>query len=73
MSEKSIPKSRSRTAYLCTDGWAGIGAQEVVVIGETPKKYRIQAVKRTKIAGYNRWLEIGQTSLVPKYAVRFTP
>ena len=63
----------SRQAWICTDGWAGIGAQEVVVIRETPKKYRVQAVKRTKLAGYNRWLEVGQTSLVPKYAVRFTP
>lgn len=63
----------NRSGWLCTDGWAGIGAQEVLVIGETPKKYRVQAIKRTKIAGYNRWLEVDQQTLVPKYAVRFTP
>ena len=44
--------------------------QPIVVVGETPKKYRIRADQRTRLAGRSRWLEPGQTTLVPRTAVR---
>lgn len=58
-------------ALLCTGGWHGYIEQPVTVVGETPKRYRIKANARTKLAGRSRWLEIGETVLVPKTAIRF--
>lgn len=40
------------------------------VIGETPSKFRITAIERTKLAGRNRWIATGETALVPKPAIR---
>ena len=60
-----------RVAHLMLDGWAGVSRQPVEVIGETPTRYRIQARQRTKLAGRSRWIEAGETALVPKHAVRF--
>lgn len=60
-----------RDAYLRFDDWAGCRETYVVVIGETPKRYRIRAAMRTRLAGRNRWLEQGATALVPKRAIRF--
>ena len=59
-------------AVLCLNGWEGRTETSVEIVGETPKRYRIRASKRVKLAGRNRWLEIGKTALVPKYAVRPT-
>lgn len=61
---------KTRTGYLMLDGWAGRREHKVEVIGETPKRYRIRAVERTKLAGRCRWLYAGETALVPKYAIR---
>ncbi len=59
-------------ALLCLNGWHGRSEEPVIVIGETPKRYRIQAIKRTACAGRCRWLEAGETCLVPKRAVRLS-
>jgi hypothetical protein len=59
-----------RIGYLGLDGWAGRRERKVEVVGETPKRYRIRAIEKTKLAGRNRWLDVGKTALVPKYAVR---
>lgn len=59
-------------AYLCTDGWAGRNEQAVLVVGETPKKYRIKAVMRTRMPGRCRWLSAGELALVPKHAIRMS-
>jgi len=56
-------------ALLCLNGWGGRTETSVEIIGETPKRYRIRANKRIKLAGRNRWLEIGKTALVPKSAI----
>ena len=61
-----------RQAYLCLNSYAGRSEQAVLVIGETPKKYRIKAVMRTKIGGRNLWLYAGESALVPKTAIKFT-
>lgn len=57
---------------LCLNSWAGRTETPVEIIDETPKRFRIRASQRTKLAGRDRWLEVGQTALVPKYAVRLT-
>ena len=56
---------------LVLDGWAGRTEQPVLIVGETPKRYRIACVdKPVKLGGRNRWLNPGSTALVPKSAVR---
>ena len=54
---------------LLLNGWAGRIEQEVEIIGRTPKRLRIRAIVRTKLAGRDRWLETGRTALVPVSAV----
>lgn len=57
-------------AWLHTDGWAGRRKQAVVVVGETPKCYRIEAVGlRIRLAGSQRYLNYGETALVPRSAI----
>jgi hypothetical protein len=57
-------------SYLVLQGWHGSSSQLVVTIGDTPKRFRIMALARTRLAGRGRWLDPGQTALVPKSAVR---
>ena len=59
-----------RTGILRMDGWEGRTEEKVEIIGETPKRYRIRADRRIKLAGRDRWLEVGDDVLVPKTAVR---
>ena len=63
--------TETKQAYLCTDGWAGRSEQAVLIVGETPKRYRIKAVMRTKLPNY-RWLYVGELAMVPKTAIRLT-
>lgn len=58
-------------AYLCLNGWEGRTEERVQIIGETSKRYRIVCDRRIKLAGAQRWLEIGKDVLVPKSAIRF--
>lgn len=65
--------SQDRTpvySYLILSGWHGTSATKVITVGETPKRFRIRAITRTKLAGRGRWLEPGEEALVPKTAVR---
>lgn len=55
---------------LYTSSWAGTLKQRVRVVGETPKRYRIEALKRTRLGGRRRLIEEGETALVPKFAVK---
>jgi hypothetical protein len=55
---------------LALSGWEGITFTDVEVTGETQKKYRIRAIKDTRLAGRCRTLKAGDSTLVPKYAVR---
>lgn len=57
-------------SYLSISGWHGTTTTLVVTVGWTPKRYRIRAITRTRLAGRNRWLEPGQETLVPRTAVR---
>jgi hypothetical protein len=71
MSKTASSPATPRAAYICLDGYTGRTEQAVMVVGETPKKYRIRAVMRTKLGGA-KWLYTGEMALVPKHAVRFS-
>lgn len=58
-------------AYLLLDGWEGRTKQLVRVTDATPKRYRIRADSRIRLAGRSRYLEPGHTALVPKTAIKF--
>jgi hypothetical protein len=60
-----------RYASFGLDGWAGRLVQRVGVIGETKNCYRIIALTYTYLRGRGRRLHEGQTSLIPKHAIRF--
>lgn len=49
-------------------GWHGRTWKTVRLIGETPKRYRIQAIEETRLPC--RVLQPGHHALVPKSAVR---
>ena len=68
----SARSATDREGFIQLDGWAGRSESRVLVIGETAKRYRIQAITRTKLAGRYRYIDAGQTTLVPKHAVSFT-
>ena len=75
MSESEHPVNAAgsgKYAFIQLDGWSGRSESRVLIIGETPKRYRIQAITRTKLAGRDRYLNAGETTLVPKRAVSFT-
>jgi len=59
--------------YLNLNSWGGLSSYRIEVIGETPKRFRIQAITKTKVAGRQRWLKPGDTTLVPKHAITTEP
>lgn len=65
-----------REAVLHTDGWGGRQRQYCIVVGETAKRYRIQAIRGSELrlprrGGVLKVLSSG-TYLVPKTAISFT-
>lgn len=54
---------------LIINGWAGRREIPVLIVGETPKRYRIQAIQPIKLVG--RYIESGETNLVPQNAIDF--
>ena len=63
-----------RPAHLHREGWAGHISDPIVVIGETPKRYRIRFLRESYAPG-KRWRLVGPDTvlLVPKHAVTFDP
>lgn len=61
-----------RTGYLVlAHPWAGAQSRTLVeIVGETPRRFRIRAIERTRLAGRLRYIDAGQEALVPKHAVR---
>ena len=55
---------------LTITGWHGATSTEVEIVGATPKRVRIRALTRTRLAGPGRWLDVGEETLVPTTAVR---
>ena len=52
------------------NGWAGYFEQPAEIVGERPTKWRVRSAKIIRLGGRNRWLEPGETALVPKSAVK---
>lgn len=59
-------------AWLQLDGWEGRTQQPVEIVGQTPKRFRIRAGRRTRLAG-RRYLGPDDEALVPRYAVTVEP
>lgn len=62
-----------RPAWLHLDGWAGHTRQPVIVVGETPTRYRIRVEQVTRLGGFMRNLHPGERALVPRRAITFPP
>ena len=60
-------------AMLMITGWHGSTVSRVLIVGETPKRYTIRALARTKLAGRGRWISRGEEAMVPRSAVRVEP
>jgi hypothetical protein len=56
---------------VCVNSWAGRLEHPCRVVGETPKRWRIEVDKPTLLPPRNSELRPGQQRLVPKTAVRF--
>jgi hypothetical protein len=69
--EKSegIAEDADRFGLIHLDGWSGRTTERVRIVGETPQRYRVEAITRTRLAGRCRWLAPGDRALVPKRAV----
>jgi len=50
--------------------YAGYHETPVLVVGETPTRYRVRGITLTRLAGRNRSLAPGETKLVPKHAIK---
>lgn len=68
-------KPQPTAAYLWLNSWAGVSGQEIFVVGETPKFYRIRPPwqKTVRLPGYRRTLTYPNTALVPKESVHRRP
>ena len=60
---------KTRFGFVCTNSYAGRRENRVEIIRETPKRYQIRAITKTKLAGRDRRLENGEVAMVPKWAV----
>jgi|SRR6185295_14545667 len=70
---QGAPREAGRHALLLLDGWHGRSEAAVVIVGETPTRYRVtpgDGLERVRLGGRQRWLPKGETALVPKTAVR---
>ncbi len=70
MNERASLYVEPYRALLRTNGFEGYRETEVEVIGETVQKFRIKALIGTKLGGRSRWLNKGETALVPKRAIK---
>ena len=61
----------NRKAVVCIDSWAGRQEKPCRVVGETPKRYRIEVDVPTTLPPRFSTLFPGKTKLVPKRAVKF--
>lgn len=67
------PEPYPRRGLLSRQGWHGTSGTVVLVVGETPTRYRIRALEETRLAGNRRTLAAGEEALVPKRAITFPP
>lgn len=60
----------NKMAYICLEGRGGRIKHPCRVIGETPKKYRVEILEIVILPG-NRKKQVGDITLIPKYAIKF--
>lgn len=70
---KKTERSFPFTGWLNLSGWAGRTSKLVEVVGETPQRFRIRAIEKTRLSGRLRWLEPGETTLVPRHSITDEP
>lgn len=63
------PEFREGQSYLCPDGWDGRSLVPVVIIKETPKRYRIELLSDCLMPS-RRFRKRGSVMYVPKYAIQ---
>jgi hypothetical protein len=68
--ERELPP---HTGVLVLRGTSGAREQLVEIVGEYRQYYIIRAIVRTRLAGRARHLAIGDTTRVPKRAIRLEP
>lgn len=66
---KSPALAKGKAAFVCVDSWAGRREFPCRVVGETPKRFRIEVDTPTKLPGAD--LCPGESRLVPKSSIRF--
>ena len=59
-----------RDAVVVMESFAGITRHPCVVVGETPKRYRVRMKQRTRLPRC-RWVYAGELTTVPKHAIDF--
>lgn len=59
--------------FLCTNSWAGYNETEIELLAWVGKMARIKAIKRTVLGGRRRWIDVGETALVPRHAIKSFP
>lgn len=59
-----------RDAVVVMESFAGIIRYPCIVVGETPKRYRVRMKQRTRLPPH-RWVYAGELTTVPKHAVDF--
>lgn len=57
-------------AVFKMNGWAGYSETPCIVVGSTPKRYRVKLTRRCRLPGRGRWGHAGEVVLMPKAAVR---
>ena len=60
----------ARHAVFMMNGWAGYSETPCIVVGETPKRYRVKLTKQCRLPGRMRWGSKDQIVLMPKASVR---
>ena len=66
----SVTTARAEFGLQGLQGWRDATWTEVEVVGETPKRIRIRALTDMPLAGHNRQLKAGETTLAPPHALR---
>jgi len=67
------PINPPREAFVYVRGWEGTHSAVVLVVGETPTRYRLRnhTDRSIRIAGRSRWLAPDEETSAPKSAVVF--
>ena len=60
----------TRIGYVCTESWVGTAFWRVLVLSQTPKRYRVRTLSKASLPRRG-WVAVGTEVMVPKDAVTF--